>query len=296
MTFFDSFECSPSGSTELLGISGKSSREGVRDESKISKKTSNTHFPSSCSTARSRTHNQKECSRKRIVNLKQLTSVADDFDPLDLLTMMGFERPPDGSDVSFAELLSTSPTPGSKPCGLSTSQRKMEMSSLLSVHAEEDETALGHSPNTPLSSSAPGHNVATVTTSGGSNTSTSKSTSNNNNNNNNNNNASQPMHIPPLLSYSPPSASSEDSIKDGMLFGSLGDKCAPFNHHLSSSSANSVFGSGQMYYPNLLDDPQLIADKQQHASSHQIYPSYIVCKFSLYLALFLLDRSNIFLN
>lgn len=282
MTLFDSYEYLPSGSTEVLGTSGKSARDGVKDEGKSSKKTPNTHFPSSSSTARARNHGQKDCkeflSRKRIVNLKQLTSVVDDYDPLDLLSMLGFERPSDGSDISFAELLSTSPTPGAKPNTLSThGPRKMEISSLLSVHAEENEDVVGHS-NTQLSSSAPGHNVTGVSITGNANV--NKSICSSSNTTSTNPVASQPMHIPPRLSYSPPSASSEDSIKDGMLCGSLGEKCGTFHHQLSSSSASSAFGgSGQMYYPNLLDDPQLIADKQPHATSHQIYPSYIVCKF-----------------
>lgn len=281
MTPFDSSECLPSGSSEVIVSGNRSTRDGAKDDSKGIKKTPNVLFPSSSSCARNRNHNQKDAkeflNRKRIVNLKQSTCAPDDYDPLDLLSMLGFERPSDGSDISFAELLSTSPTPGGKGGTLGPGPRRMEMSSLLSVHLEENEDACNGRGNcqapssTILSTSAPGQNcpVSSGITNNSSKYPVILSP---------NAIASQPMHIPPRLSYSPPSASSEDSMKDSMLSGSFGEKCA-----------NTIaFATGRMYYPTLLDDPQLMAGKQQHSSSHPIYPSYIVSNTVIHSILSLL--------
>lgn len=270
MTHGDSSECLPCGPGELPVSGNRSTRDTAKEENKGIKKTPNALFPSSSSCVRNRNHNPKDgkefLNRKRIVNLKQSTSAADDYDPLDLLSMLGFERPSDGSDISFAELLSTSPTPGGKVTSMH-GPRRMEMSSLLSVHLEENEDALDNRNNTLtqtspgiLSTSAPGHNCSIVGNSGncisGKNVVISSP----------NTMTSQPMHIPPRLSYSPPSASSEDSMKDSILSGSFGEKYA----------STIACATGRMYCPTLLDDPQLMAGKQQNSSSHPIYPSYIV--------------------
>lgn len=39
-------------------------------------------------------------------NHRMLSSLTDEPDPVDLLALLGFKRPPDGSDISFVELLS----------------------------------------------------------------------------------------------------------------------------------------------------------------------------------------------
>lgn len=46
--------------------------------------------------------------RRHASGSRQLSTISDGFDPLDLLTIMGFDRSIDGQDVSFSELLNNS--------------------------------------------------------------------------------------------------------------------------------------------------------------------------------------------
>lgn len=56
-----------------------------------------------------RTDTNKELSKRRHASgSRQLSTISDGFDPLDLLTLMGFDRSSDGQDVSFSELLNNS--------------------------------------------------------------------------------------------------------------------------------------------------------------------------------------------
>ncbi|CAG2119870.1 unnamed protein product, partial [Medioppia subpectinata] len=57
-----------------------------------------------------RSDTSKELTRRRQVSgSRQLSTISDGFDPLDLLTLMGFERSgSDGQDISFGELLNSS--------------------------------------------------------------------------------------------------------------------------------------------------------------------------------------------
>lgn len=51
---------------------------------------------------------QDQKKRNASGNHRMLCSVTDEPDPVDLLALLGFQRPSDGSDISFAELLAMS--------------------------------------------------------------------------------------------------------------------------------------------------------------------------------------------
>ena len=56
-----------------------------------------------------RSDTNKDLSKRRHASgSRQLSTISDGFDPLDLLTLMGFDRSNDGQDVSFSELLNNS--------------------------------------------------------------------------------------------------------------------------------------------------------------------------------------------
>ena len=46
--------------------------------------------------------------RRHASGSRQLSTISDGFDPLDLLSMMGIDRTSDGQDVSFSDLLNSS--------------------------------------------------------------------------------------------------------------------------------------------------------------------------------------------
>ena len=70
---------------------------------------------------------QDQKKRHASGNHRMLASVTDEPDPVDLLALLGFQRPPDGSDISFSELLS--------PTKQHVSSRRSARSSL----SEEDD-------------------------------------------------------------------------------------------------------------------------------------------------------------
>jgi hypothetical protein len=45
--------------------------------------------------------------RRHASGSRQLSTISDGFDPLDLLALMGFDRSNDGQDISFSELLTS---------------------------------------------------------------------------------------------------------------------------------------------------------------------------------------------
>jgi hypothetical protein len=49
--------------------------------------------------------------RRHASGSRQLSTISDGFDPLDLLALMGFDRSNDGQDVSFRELLTCQKKP-----------------------------------------------------------------------------------------------------------------------------------------------------------------------------------------
>lgn len=56
-----------------------------------------------------RSDTNKELSKRRHASgSRQLSVISDGFDPLDMLTIMGFDRSIDGQDISFSELLNNS--------------------------------------------------------------------------------------------------------------------------------------------------------------------------------------------
>lgn len=229
-------------------------------------------------------------------------STSEEQDPLDLLAMMGYKRSDDSVEISFAQLLSTSPTP-------TVSLPKVQQKEHAAVQAKTSSGSKGSQKDHQK-----GHqeeeNKAQVMRSI---TPTPAIAIN------------IPFIDHPKLSYSPPSISFEESI----ICYDSGSSAAPFvpgtGSSLSSSSkipashsmiaaggqgssflsalmvstsisiptgassaspptgpSSPAAGSSPMsptYYPYLLDDPDLIAAKLQpsHHSSHStIYPSYIV--------------------
>ena len=56
-----------------------------------------------------RNDTNKELGKRRHASgSRQLSTISDGFDPLDMLTIMGFDRSIDGQDISFSELLNSS--------------------------------------------------------------------------------------------------------------------------------------------------------------------------------------------
>lgn len=63
-----------------------------------------------------------------------MSHVSEDPDPLDLLGLMGIEKPPDGQDISFAQLLLPSSARTS-----SHGSRRLDVTGSLASHDEESE-------------------------------------------------------------------------------------------------------------------------------------------------------------
>jgi hypothetical protein len=200
---------------------------------------------------------------------------SEERDPIDLLSLMGFERSSEGHDISFAELLSTSASPSSHSSSSSycsgkhsssNYSRKRDVSGGSSLISHEEES--GESDEPSSATITPG-SLATKA-------------------------VSKPIPAPQSssshlrLSYSPPSVISDaSSIIDGRSSSSYflsSSSGSSVSHQTGSSSIVSGTGSGYsgkgIYYPSLLDDPDLIAEKQRdHSSRHLEYPSYIVSCF-----------------
>lgn len=197
---------------------------------------------------------------------------SEDYDPLDLLAMLGFERPSEGHDISFAELLSTSPSPSSQTSSSlkhGCHSRKTDVSASLASHEEQFEDDDSDNDNPSSATITPGSLPPKT--------------------------ASKPIPAPHSsshlrLSYSPPSTISEDgsSIIDGRSASSFMLSSSSSSSVCHPNAASPAFTTGigyhgkDIYYPFLLDDPDLIAEKQRDHSRHLEYPSYIV-SFLFYL-------------
>lgn len=83
---------------------------------------------------------QEQKKRHASGNHRMLSSVTDEPDPIDLLALLGFQRPPDGSDISFVELL--------LPANRQVS-RRIARSSL----SEEDEVRSPNATSKPIGAS-----------------------------------------------------------------------------------------------------------------------------------------------
>ena len=195
-------------------------------------------------------------------------------DPLNLLAMMGYERMDDVAEVSFADLLSSSPTPAVNPLATSSSQRCGSQKGGSSSQRSSSGDQKAEDSRTPCVTPTPAVTV------------------------------SVPLSVPvavqqPKLSYSPPSISSEDSFICYDASPASGTRI-PMSHSMIAAggqgssflsalmvstsisiptsppapSPSSPSSPSSVYYPYLLDDPELIAAKQHH--SHAAYPSYIV--------------------
>lgn len=183
--------------------------------------------------------------------------------------MLGFDRPSEGQDISFAELLSTSPIPTnlcpSASRHGSSHSRRTDVTGSLASHEEESEDDDSDEPSaatiTPVKATSKPIPAPVQSSSG--------------------------IHI--RLSYSPPSVISEDgsSFVDGRSCSSflLSSSTGSSIGRPTSPSPSSGYKGKGIYYPYLLDDPQLIAEKQREHGSHMAYPSYIVSRscFCLWL-------------
>ena len=79
-------------------------------------------------------------NKKRHISGNKMSQLQEDPDPVDLLALLGYERPPDGQEISFAPLLSPSN-------GRISSIRRHDMSRGLASHDEGDEWQEETSPN-----------------------------------------------------------------------------------------------------------------------------------------------------
>ena len=262
--------------------------------------------------ARSRHDSQKDAKgRKPRASRRDgnmYLSISDEYDPLDLLGMMGYERSDDSVEISFAQLLSTSPTPSlSLPKVQHKEQQQQQQHAV--VQAKTSSGSKGSQKDRQKGHQEDENKAQTIRSITPS--------------------PAVAINIPfidhPKLSYSPPSISSEESF----ICYDSGSSAAPLvpgtGSSLSSSAkipaSHSMIAAGGQgssflsalmvstsisiptgassaspptgpsspaagsspisptYYPYLLDDPDLIAAKLQpsHHSSHStMYPSYIV--------------------
>lgn len=192
-------------------------------------------------------------------------SGSEENDPLDLLSMLGFDRPSEGQDISFAELLSTSPIPTNLCPSASRHSRRADVTGSLASHEEESEDDDSDEPSaatiTPVKTASKPIPAPVQSSSG--------------------------LHI--RLSYSPPSVISEDgsSFVDGRSCSSflLSSSTGSSIGRPTSPSPSSGYKGKGIYYPYLLDDPQLIAEKQREHGSHMAYPSYIVSRSCCFFGL-----------
>lgn len=216
---------------------------------------------------------EKSLMRKpRSSSKRDYASISDlDSDPLDLLAMMGYERTEEGAEISFADLLhSSSPTPAvttiAAPAARSNSQKGSSHRSSSGDQKSEE----GNS-RTPTPAVAVSEPMAVPS-----------------------------VHLQPKLSYSPPSITSEESFICYDASPASAGSRIPMSHSMitaggqgssflsalmvstsisiptatpTAPSSSSPSSPSSIYYPYLLDDPELIAAKHH---SHAVYPSYIV--------------------
>ena len=188
--------------------------------------------------------NKQDLRKQRNVSgSRQLPTISDgQFDPMNFLSLIGFERSSDGQDISYSELLVSNNKPKSKQ--LPQHSLSHEHTTASNYHQHNlVARCFSHDPQLKSTSQ---QNVSNQMS-----TSQSEVIKSNSNVINHLSNQDQPQQQQPEMKQQ--QTATVTTIKQ--------------YHHQYHSSNNPV------YHPNLLDDPELIAGKH---STLLAFPSYVV--------------------